>query len=270
MNNRFWLSALLILFFIAGCLGKPTLSAETQAKVDAFSKTVTARAVEASAPQATVAVLAAQATQNLEMIQTTRAVQTQSVDLNALATATAAAPLRAELPLYGVDPADGYPGWIHQPITLSVTGYHQFGFKTDYHTITAKDFVLVSDIQWESQYGTSGCGFVLRSNGDQRSLNQYVVVATRLGYGHIFFAALVDGKPANFKDLYANSADPFFDWQNQATNRLAIVGRGNLLTVYTNFSKIGEIDVSQPPASTPNLPPMPEKPKDETPERLAA
>ena len=272
MKKQVWLvlTVFILLAYGIGCSVKPTLSAETQAKVDEYAKTVTARAAEASAPQATVDVLAAQATQNLEMVQATRAVQTQSVDLNAQATATAAAPIRAELPLYDINPNEGHPGWIHQPITMSVDGYHQFGFNTDYPTITARDFVIVSDIQWESRYGTSGCGFILRSNGDQRSLNQYVVVATRLGYGHIFFAALVDGKPANFKDLYANNADPFFDWQNQATNRLAIVGRANLLTIYTNFSKVGEIDVSQPPANTPNLPPKPERPKDETPEKLAA
>jgi hypothetical protein len=63
------------------------------------------------------------------------------------------------------------------------------------------------------------------------------------------------------QDIYAYNIDPAFDWQNNATNRLTVVGRGNRFSIYTNGTFIGEIDPSAPP-KVPALPPEPEKPGD--------
>jgi len=68
-----------------------------------------------------------------------------------------------------------------------------------------------------------------------------------------------DGEVVTGRDIYARYKDKSFQWENNTTNRLTIVGRGNRFWVYTNGTLIGEIDPSAPPAQ-PNLPPEPEKP----------
>ena len=42
------------------------------------------------------------------------------------ATAAAFAPILAELPQYGVQPTEGKLGWVHPPVSLDASGYHQF------------------------------------------------------------------------------------------------------------------------------------------------
>jgi hypothetical protein len=179
------------------------------------------------------------------------------------ATATAAVPVLAELRTYGVNTSKGKVAWLHPPATVEVEGYQQFDFVNEYMNILAEDFVISADITWNTQYGTSGCGFMLRSDGDRNKPNQYMVVATRGGSGHVLLFTLVDGEPANGYDIYARSVDRSFQWQNDTTNKLAVVGRGNLFSIYTNGTLLGEIDVTQPP-SRPALPSPPQPPGDQS------
>jgi hypothetical protein len=113
--------------------------------------------------------------------------------------------------------------------------------------VTAADFALAADITWDTQYGGSGCGFMFRSDGDKNKPNQYMVIATRFANGHVIFSALADGELANIHEFYPRDDDRSFDAQNGTTNRLAVVARGNLIEIYTNGVKIGEVDTTQPP-----------------------
>ena len=122
---------------------------------------------------------------------------------------------------------------------------------------------MAADITWDTQYGTSGCGFIFRSDGDQKSPSQYMVIATRLGNGHVMFGALAKGEMANQRDFYAGNLDQSFEWENGTTNRLAVVGVGPIITVYTNGVKIGEVDTTKPPPAL-KLPPAPIPPLDQT------
>jgi hypothetical protein len=88
---------------------------------------------------------------------------------------------------------------------------------------------------------------MFRSNGDQNNPNQYMVIATRMGNGHVLFTAVADGELANVRDFFPKTEDKSFQWQNGTTNRLAIVGKGTIFEIYTNGVKIGEVDVTQPP-----------------------
>lgn len=204
----------------------------------------------------------AEATQQSQEISATQTAQLEGRDVTKLATATVAAPIIAELPKYGLDGSSGSVGWIHDPLTLEVSGYQQMIYGNDYMNITAKDFVLAADLTWNTQYGDSGCGFMFRSNGDQQKPDQYMLIATRFANGRVVFMALADGELANLRNIYPKEADRSFEWQNDTTNRLAIVARENLIEVYTNLVKIGEIDTTQPPKQ-PILPPKPPPPTDD-------
>jgi hypothetical protein len=74
-----------------------------------------------------------------------------------------------------------------------------------------------------------------------------MLIATRFANGRVIFTAVADGELANIHDFYPKDADRSFQWQNDTTNRIAIVARDNLIEIYTNGTKIGEIDTTQPP-----------------------
>jgi hypothetical protein len=82
---------------------------------------------------------------------------------------------------------------------------------------------------------------------------------TRLASGRVEFTILSGGQLVGGKDFYANGIDPAFDGGNGATNRLTVVGRGNLFTVYTNGEKLGTADptVPIPPIQLPDPPQKP-------------
>lgn len=175
------------------------------------------------------------------------------------ATAAAFAPILAELPKYGVDPSEGHMGWVHPPVSLDASGYHHFEYVNNFLGTLATDFVISADITWNTVGSTSGCGFVLRSDGNELALDQYVAILTRVAQGHFLFATMSDGDVVTGQDFYPRTKDKSFDWQNDATNRLTLVGRGNHFWVYTNGILVGEVDPSKPPPGI-SLPPEPEKP----------
>jgi len=179
------------------------------------------------------------------------------------ATALAFAPILADLPRYGVDPAEGHIGWIHPPVSLDASGFHHFEYVNYFIGTLAQDFVVSADITWNTVGSTSGCGFVLRSDGNEIALNQYVALITRVASGHFLFATMSKGEVVTGRDIYAYGRDKSFSWQNDATNRLTIVGRGNHFWVYTNGTLIGEVDPSAPPPQ-PIIPPEPEKPANQS------
>jgi hypothetical protein len=203
----------------------------------------------------------AKATQKSLEIQVTRTARSVGRSEEQLAEATVAAPILAELPQYGLDPEKGRLGWVHDPLTLDISGYHQFAHGNDHIEVTAADFALAADITWETRYGSSGCGFMFRSDGDQNQPNQYMLLATRFANGHVIFSALADGEIANIHDFYPKTEDRSFDWQNGTTNRLAVIARGDLIEIYTNGVKIGTVDITAPPSRLPS-PPKPQAPLD--------
>jgi len=235
----------LILIMVSLACGTGGSDASTESTLEAISASVRATGT-ASAAQGS---------------QAPQAVDTSSDSLTA--TAVAFAPILASLPKYGVDPSEGRIGWVHPPVSLDASGYRQFEYINYYIGTLAQDFVISADITWNTVGSTSGCGFVLRSDGNENALDQYVAVITRVASGHFLFFTMSDGEVVAGRDIYARYKDKTFNWGNDTTNRLTIVGRGNHFWVYTNDTLIGEVDPSAPPAQ-PNLPPEPEKPANQS------
>lgn len=253
----------MLILFLQGCAegnGGDLMDATVSAISRAIAGTATAEQAEA-ANALGLATAQAEATQQSQDISATQTAQLVNRDETTLASATVEAPIIAELPSYGLNGSSGRIGWIHDPLTLDVKGYQQFTYGNDFMNVTAKNFVLAADVTWNTQYGDSGCGFMFRSNGDQQKPDQYMLIATRFAEGHVVFTALADGELANMHDFFPKSEDRSFDWQNDATNRIAIVARDNLIEIYTNLIKIGEIDTTKPPQPI-NMPSAPLKPPD--------
>ncbi|MCB0117756.1 MAG: hypothetical protein KDD72_01915 [Anaerolineales bacterium] len=246
--------ALVLLFSLAcGTSGNASKEATLQAISDEVRLTGTAQALQGSDDPFVAA-------------STAQAAATQLAGLGSeslTATAEAFAPILADLPTYGVDPSEGRLGWVHPPVTLDSSGYHQFEYINYYIGTVATDFVVSADITWDTVGSTSGCGFVLRSDGNEAALNQYLAIITRVASGHFLFATMANGEVVTGRDIYARYKDKTFDWQNNSTNRLTVVGRGSHFWIYTNGTLIGEVDPSAPPPS-PALPPEPEKPANQS------
>jgi hypothetical protein len=244
-----------------GSSGGDEADPTVQALERSVALTATAAASDTDETGNDLATAEAEATQRSFTIGATQTAGTTGRDEGTLATATVAAPILAELPFYEIDPEKGRVGFMHDPVTIEVEGYQQFDFANDHMQVIARDFVMASDITWDTQYGSSGCGFMLRSDGNQTHPNQYMVAASRIGQGHVIFSALADGELSNVQDFYASTEDRKFEWQNGTTNRLAVVGRGNILEIYTNHTKIGEVDTTIPPKK-PSYPSRPQQPSD--------
>jgi hypothetical protein len=264
MKQRFNLALhLLILVGILSACGQGSSNSAKQATLEAISAavrgTATVEAVGKLNPNAAVETAQAEATAYGQAIGATQTAQAALSDEARAATATAFAPFAADLPKYDVDPSQGRPGWIHPPVTLEVDGYLQYDYLNQFVATVARDFVISSDITWNTQYGTSGCGFVLRSNGDKNALDQYMAIVTRGASGHVLFSTMSDGKLVSGRDIYAYGKDPNFNWGNNVTNRLTVVGRGLNFSIYSNDTLIGEVDPTAP-LSLPGIPPAPKAP----------
>ncbi len=264
--GKFLYLIVLILFSgLAGCSSpgsKDQPNVTLTALYQSISGTATAEEAEAVVDN-DLATVQANATAESEIIFATQTAQTTGRDEETLAKATVAAPILAELPVFGLDETSGSAGWLHNPLTLETTGYQEMAFGNDFMNVTAADFVLASDIFWDTQYGGSACGFMFRSNGDKNNPSQYMVLISRFANGRAIFTAVKDGEIANFADFYPKDQDRSFQWQNGTTNRLAVVARGSIIEVYTNGTKIGEIDTTLPPKQ-PAVAARPKPPADQT------
>jgi hypothetical protein len=234
-------------------------SAASQSAPNPQSPQLQATAPQSEQQQATVS-------QPAPVVQVTQPpVQVTSPPGDQNATQAALSPIQADLSIYGVDPNQGSVGWIQPPLHLEVNQYQGRKFDNKFPTVIAQDFVMSSDITWNTQYGGSGCGFVFRSNGNQQTPSQYMVVATRLAGGHIIFAVMAQGQMMIVKDFYPHVIDSRFNAENGATNRLAVIGQGSTFAIYTNGVKIGDADPNAPlpPLVLPSPPVKPINTKDQ-------
>jgi hypothetical protein len=220
---------------------------------------VTAGAASGGNPQAALKTSEARATEIVSAAQSTQVAVAALGDDFVRATQQAFSPVLAELPRYNLDPNQGRPGWLHPPITLESDGLDKFEIANNFMATIAGDFAMSADITWNTRFGDSGCGFVLRSDGSETAPNQYVVIATRASGGRVIFATMANGEVVTGTDLYANGIDKNFDAENDSTNQLTVVGKGQAFFIYTNGVLIGEVDPSAPP-KLPRVPPAPAEP----------
>ncbi len=248
LPRLFWL--LLLAVLLARCnteVRDPAAEATARALETLIPATATQRATAMPNPYTQLQTAQAQATQVAQRAQATLAAQETLQAVQADATAQAFAPVLAELPYFGVDPnVEGHPGWIHPPLTLKAEGYHTYTYGNDYPQTVMRDGVLSARITWDTKYGSGGCGFVLRANGDEQAPSQYVVLMTRTS--QLFFTVFKDGELANLRVIFIRAKDNQFDWHNGATNQLTVVLRDDRIALYTNHVLHKTLDPNELPS----------------------
>ncbi|NPA27286.1 MAG: hypothetical protein GXO36_06790 [Chloroflexi bacterium] len=247
----FALVVVMLLWGMAGCRADTTvLDPAAQATARALQTWIPATATQRAAaqpnPYAQLQTAQARATQVAREAQATLALrQTLEARLQD-ATWQAFAPVRAALPFYGVDPALGRPGWLEPYYVLRAEGYRSIEFGTPHPETVMQDGVLHAEVTWDTKYGTAGCGFFLRANGDDVKPSQYVVLFTRMGYG--FFSIYKDGQLANLRLLWPRTQDRKFNWRNGSSNQFTVVLQGRRIAVYSNRTLLREFDPNEPPS----------------------
>ena len=238
MKQRLSLTAGLVSLVLVqtACLGSAGSSQEatSQALAESINRTATAAAQGGVSSEDSLLTAQAAATAERQSIDVTQTAQAAQAAEEAALTATAAAPIVADLPTYGVDPSEGELVWIHPPVEIEISGYLQSDFVNQYLATVVHDFVISADITWNNDTGASGCGFVLRTDGNEEALNQYILAITQAGAGSLSFARQTNGEPFLLRAFNFAGRDPNFGWRNGETNRLTVVGRGNTFSVYTN------------------------------------
>jgi hypothetical protein len=221
-----------------------------QALGEAFNLTATAQAGTApdtggSDGGVSVEAIQANATGTAQSRAATRAVEDAQEAATLGANATAVAPIIAELPTYGVDPSEGHLGWIHDPAVLVAEEHMDYAYINDHIGTIAVDFVISGDITWNTSTGIAGCGFVLRSNGNTDALAEYLVLISRGSNGALAFIKQSPGNELQETPFdNVENIDQNFQWQNDTTNRLTVVGRGDTFSIYTNGVYIGQVSDS--------------------------
>ncbi len=167
------------------------------------------------------------------------------------ATAEFEAPYLARLSEYGLAADQGQLAWVHPPVAVEIDGYLQYDYVNQRIATVVQDFMLEADVTWNTVTGLSGCGFAVRASitegatEEDNTFTGYLLIASRIDTGRAGFGVLVDNEPVAGEELYARGVDRSFDWQNDGTNRIGIVGIGNTFIFYTNGTEIGRF--SAPP-----------------------
>ena len=241
-------SSILSLLLLASACSGPSASgprATAQALAESINQTATVAAQGDVSSSEGLLTAQAAATAERQSIDVTQTAQAQVAADEAAQTAAAAAPIEAELATYGVDPANGKLAWIHPPVDITIDGYLQSDFVNQYLATVARDFVVSADITWNNDTSLSGCGFVLRSDGNQDAPNQYVMLITQANAGSMSFLRQTNGEPFAVRAFSFGGIDPTFGWHNGETNRMTVVGRGDTFSLYTNGAFIEEVSASE-------------------------
>jgi hypothetical protein len=261
----FFIAALIIAGLACSSGSKADPTAENLGQI--FALTVTAEASKTEDTNNPLKTAQVEATEQYQALEATQEANNALNSESQRATQAAEAPIKGELALYDVDPEKGHVAWIHPPVTLEIDSYMAIDYANEYAGTIAADFVISSDITWNTEYGSSGCGYMLRSDGNQNTPNTYLALITRGGSGHLVFGILENGEPDGGYDIFPRDHDRSFDWHNDVTNRFTVIGRGSVFTFYTNGIWVGEIDLNDPPPE-PVMPAKPAKPADQNDKNL--
>lgn len=144
-----------------------------------------------------------------------------------------------ELEKIGFQAESGELGWIQSESTEIYTDeYGSFYYEPFADGLVAEDFVLSTDITWESTSGLAGCGLLFRSEPNFEVGAQYEIAFLRLsGLPAWEIAYLKD-------DEYQKSITGFvtaaaIDQDQGSTNSYILVAEGGKFTLYINDMRIG-------------------------------
>lgn len=155
--------------------------------------------------------------------------------------------IKATLEELGLDPEVGRLAWVsEEPLRLSLTNYNTHSWSPLAEHEVFSDFVLQTDVTWESTGGLAICGLWLRAESYEETSAHYKFVTIRFSglplwnltywkYDQLQ-AVLAPGGDAN-KSMY-------IDQDQGATNTYLFIAQGNLLQAYVNGHRLGQMTIT--------------------------
>jgi hypothetical protein len=147
----------------------------------------------------------------------------------------------AELEKYGIDPSIGHVAWtMEEPVELDGSGYAMGWYQPIEELGVLKDFVIQTEIIWDTSSGLAGCGYIFRARADWD---------LAIGDYYEFYMMRLQNAPIWFFDYYEDGrwmytlpnrggsfSSKILDGK-MSKNTLTIDARGETFTIYINGVK---------------------------------
>lgn len=147
----------------------------------------------------------------------------------------------ADLKTMGIDPGKGSLVWtLRTPVELDGTGYATGYFKPITGVDVVKDFVIQTDVTWNTSGALSGCGLLFRApdDFDVKIGDFYIFDMLRVQYAPAWVIGYYkDGRyEYSLPGLSGVTSDNIED-ENDTQNTVTLDVRGDTFTVYINGVK---------------------------------
>jgi hypothetical protein len=153
----------------------------------------------------------------------------------------------AELEAIGYSASEGSLAWVSGgPQEINITAYNTHDWIPVASGQIFSDFIFKADVTWESTGGFVTCGFWFRGESEDENAPHYKFQTIRLS-----------GLPSwdveywKFNDWKATLSpggriieSPHIDQDQGSTNSYILVAEGNLLTVYANGHRLGQVTIT--------------------------
>lgn len=234
--KRHWgvrLSSVLLCAMLSAACNPPAAPTETATPVPPPTETATPEPTETPVPTAT-------------NTPTPLPTSTSTPDAKATAAAHATATVEAALgdiddvlQDYGYSTKEGQLGFIHDPVSITVDTYGERHHVTDYPEMDFGNFVLHTDITWNTSSGLAGCYIVFRSDGDLERGRNYQFVTIRLQGLPLWGFAIFNNERGDLLDPEGLLPDGDIEDLQGSTNEIVIVAEDTKFTAYANGERLG-------------------------------
>ena len=147
--------------------------------------------------------------------------------------------IRSEIESLGYQTDTGELGWIQdEPVEILIDEYAGDDYEKFAEDLVAKDFILKTDITWESSSGLAGCGLLFRSEPNFEIGSQYELEVIRLsglpGWD------IIHNKDGDFqKNVTGMLTAGAINQEQGSTNTYILIAEGGKFTLYINEQRIG-------------------------------
>jgi len=171
------------------------------------------------------------ATPTEDLAATQSAMQTQASE-------AALAQVLPELERIGISAEEGHLAWAQvEPVSIMVDTFDTLDYAVLDPDLTASDFVIHSEITWDSTGGYAVCGIIMRADEDIELGAQYRFQTIRLSGWPSWDVERwkFDRWVVTASNIIVNSRS--INQENGAKNRYTIIAKGSTFSVYVNDDK---------------------------------
>ena len=225
-------------WLLSGCAAAPADPVETTMPVPpsatpvpptatAIPPTTTSTLEPTATPEPT-----ATATPTLDKTATAQAEATQTAEI-------VIAEINKELEAVGLSTENGQLLWAQdEPAEIALDSYGQTLYDPFGGDQSASDFVLKTDVTWESTGGLAICGFFFRSDKSFEEGKQYQYRMLRLS-GLPAWAISYYQNGQFSKDISQVRTNSSINQEQGSTNKLLLIAEGEMFTLYINDVRVG-------------------------------